>query len=70
MPREDNILTRFFTITVKNQKLIEIDCEDTYCVVAKVYQGYWYVFFYTTHNMGIFHESDKFKVIRYIDIDI
>lgn len=39
------------------------------CIVAKVYQGYWHVFFPEHQNMSIFHESDKFKVIRFIDID-
>lgn len=37
--------------------------------MAKVYQGYWHVFFPLNQNMGIFHESDKFKVIRFIDTD-
>jgi hypothetical protein len=45
IPKEDKIVPKLFTITVKNQKLIEIDCEDMDCIVAKVFQGYWHVFF-------------------------
>jgi hypothetical protein len=45
IPKEDKIIPKLFTITVKSQKLIEIDCEDMECIVAKVFQGYWHVFF-------------------------
>ncbi len=45
LSNEDKNVPKLFTITLKNQKLIEIDCEDMECIVAKVYQGYWHVFF-------------------------
>ncbi len=69
VPKEDKIVPKFFTITLKCKRHIEIDCEGMECIVAKVYQGFWHVFFPEHQNMSIFHESDHFKVVRFIDID-